>query len=538
MSGSQVFISYAWGGESEVVANEIEAILSENRIGLIRDKTDLGFKGLIKEFMERIGQGDAVVIVISDKYLRSKNCMFELLEIKEHGDFIKRVLPVILPDANIYDSLGIIGYIAYWEKKIKELNKGAKRLTSIADIQSISDEINLYTDIRGAFDQLAGLLSNMNLLTLDLMRSKQFSPLLDVLSVANQEKGDTPQEDKKKPPSAKEGKVLYHIPSMMEVESWSRCTVRVAWEELLLLEDLDIPEEDRLIESIRLGEVMQVALIESPAEGNFSIQPLTNQEQIVSEDEFTQWLFDVKPFKQGRFKLLLRVTLIQIVQGKERTKDIVLERTVTTESTVPRALPRFDVVKERIGVRNETEVRSLLYSVRKTALPPASRGGDVTFSSTEKPRTAFIRYLPYIASSFLILMGALWVYRTVAPDQKVILDGGQVVTNEGIDHGAGDGEVAIPAPPPAPNPDQIFIASIEPTDGNENSDPVWVLMKASQLDSFIRDSVKISVVSPVDTMGRNFGKIRYSDYSQVKDTLAVRRNRDLSPRSRTFYRVK
>lgn len=332
----QVFISYAWGGESELVANELEAVLRDNSFQLVRDKNDLGFKGLIRQFMEQIGQGSRVVLIISDKYLKSKNCMFELMEVAKKGEFHDRVFPIVLPDADIYDSLGIINYLKYWDQKIKELNARVRELDNLADTRKVQDDINLYTDIRGILDDLAGKLSDMNTLTLEIMRSKKYQPLLDSL---REKVHPAPS------PSRKEGKVIYHIPGMMQVQRWTRCTVRLAWEESILTEGLKIPEHERTIESIRLGNVMQVSLLEGADGNSFDIKALNNEEQAVFEDDFSEWLFDVKPLTIGNFVLILRVTLIQIIEGKERKKDIVLERNVITEASVPQALPRFETAE-------------------------------------------------------------------------------------------------------------------------------------------------------------------------------------------------
>src|ERR1700752_70864 len=91
-----VFISYAWGGESEEMVNKIDKSLKARGIKIVRDKRDLGYKGMIRKFMARIGQGNAVIVVISDKYLRSKNCMFELVEVAENKQFLDRVFPIVL----------------------------------------------------------------------------------------------------------------------------------------------------------------------------------------------------------------------------------------------------------------------------------------------------------------------------------------------------------------------------------------------------------------------------------------------------------
>ncbi|MBE7168954.1 MAG: hypothetical protein INR73_00085 [Williamsia sp.] len=41
---SEAFISYAWGGESEDIVNELDAFLQRKGLTIVRDKRDLGFK--------------------------------------------------------------------------------------------------------------------------------------------------------------------------------------------------------------------------------------------------------------------------------------------------------------------------------------------------------------------------------------------------------------------------------------------------------------------------------------------------------------
>ncbi len=173
----KVFVSYAWGGESENIVNQIDQAFQERGITFIRDKRDLGFKGLIREFMREIGAGQAIVAVISDKYLRSKNCMFELVEIASHSDFYGRIFPVVLPDAKIYDSLDRIEYIKYWDDKIKQLNEAMKSIEVQANLQGIREDIDLYTRVRGTIAGLMDILQNMNTLTADMHQKSQFEEL-------------------------------------------------------------------------------------------------------------------------------------------------------------------------------------------------------------------------------------------------------------------------------------------------------------------------------------------------------------------------
>ncbi|MDG1277807.1 MAG: toll/interleukin-1 receptor domain-containing protein [Algoriphagus sp.] len=429
MGLQQVFISYAWGGESEQVANELEAILKSNQIDLIRDKNNLGFKGLIREFMEQIGKGDFVVLIISDKYLKSKNCMFELMEVAKRGSFLDRIFPIVLPDAAIYDGLGILSYLKYWDKKLKDLNASAKELDSLEKINTIQTEINLFAEIRTAIDELAGTLSNMNTLSIEIMRSKSYQPLIEALKSSVSDTTETPAPTS----SRKEGKVLYHIPGTMQVLSWTRCTVRLAWEEILLKEGLKIPEEEQVIESIRLGEIMQVSLNEGQSGSNFEIKALNNEEQFILSDDFTEWLFDVKPLVAGDFILILRVTLIQIILGKERKKDIVLERNVKTAANVPKALAKYETAESNLSppefsfeysgseeVKMESKIGDL--PIPKNT-PTSFSKPTVSSPSPSIPKAGgksiFKKILPYAASLAGIILIAFFFfpsYDSSSPD--------------------------------------------------------------------------------------------------------------------------
>lgn len=172
-----VFISYAWKGESEEIVNQIDRALQERDIRIIRDKRDLGYKGSISEFMERIGRGSCVIVVISDKYLRSKNCMFELVEIAENKQFSDRIFPIVLSDARIYDPVDRLDYVEYWEGEKARLNQRIKNLSDVSNLQGINEELNNYDRFRDRISGLTSTLKDMNTLTPDMHRDSDFSDL-------------------------------------------------------------------------------------------------------------------------------------------------------------------------------------------------------------------------------------------------------------------------------------------------------------------------------------------------------------------------
>lgn len=179
-AAKEIFVSYAWGGESEEIVNQLDAAFQAKGITLVRDKRDLGFKGLIKEFMTQLGRGKGVIVVISEKYLKSENCMFELVEIARNGDFYDRIFPIVLADANIYKPIDRVKYVQYWEQQIQELDEALKSVGS-ANLQGLREDIDLYVKIRETIAGLTDTLKNMNALTPEEHRESGFAALIEAV---------------------------------------------------------------------------------------------------------------------------------------------------------------------------------------------------------------------------------------------------------------------------------------------------------------------------------------------------------------------
>lgn len=195
LQNDEVYISYAWGGESEKIADELDKAFQSQGITIIRDKRDLGYKGHIRRFMERIGQGKAVIMIISEKYLKSENCMFELMQAAKSGELENRVFPVVLDDARIYKATDRVRYVEYWQGRLIELEKAIAKMQEEAalfakenKIQEEDDlrkdfmpDIELFDEIKGNLPYLAEVLKNMNSLTPELHRQSGFKELINAV---------------------------------------------------------------------------------------------------------------------------------------------------------------------------------------------------------------------------------------------------------------------------------------------------------------------------------------------------------------------
>src|SRR4051812_5547192 len=124
----EIFFSYAWGDDNESgssreeILNELYESLIADGFQVIRDKNALRYKSLISDLTGQIGRGKFIVVAISDKYLKSTYCMLELLEIyrKSNSDIdemLKKIFPIVLDDAKIYNPEDRVDYLKFWEAK-------------------------------------------------------------------------------------------------------------------------------------------------------------------------------------------------------------------------------------------------------------------------------------------------------------------------------------------------------------------------------------------------------------------------------------
>ncbi len=134
----QVFVSYAWGDDTPAgqlrtkVVDDLCAVLGQQGIQVRRDRDEMRPGDLISEFMDRLADGDFILLVISDKYLRSEYCMYELFRIYRNcadksDRFLKKVIPIILPDSKIDSMTDRLQRAIHWtnlEKEQKPLVEG------------------------------------------------------------------------------------------------------------------------------------------------------------------------------------------------------------------------------------------------------------------------------------------------------------------------------------------------------------------------------------------------------------------------------
>ncbi len=116
-----VYLSYAWGGKSDALVDEFERRLPKN-FKLIRDKSAMWPGDWISRFMADIGRADLVLVLLSDKYLRSVYCMRELLHLfnTSLGDrdrLMQRMVPLVVGELKCARARDRDPYVTHWEEE-------------------------------------------------------------------------------------------------------------------------------------------------------------------------------------------------------------------------------------------------------------------------------------------------------------------------------------------------------------------------------------------------------------------------------------
>ena len=132
-----VYISYAWGGKDrkdlKAFAVRLHRAL-EDEFDVRRDEEATRPGDRISDFMREIGRGARVLVLLSDKYVRSANCMQELsyLYDRHRADprgLDEHVLPLMVDKDFRCGRDERIGYVRYWKDELARL----KQLTAGLD---------------------------------------------------------------------------------------------------------------------------------------------------------------------------------------------------------------------------------------------------------------------------------------------------------------------------------------------------------------------------------------------------------------------
>jgi hypothetical protein len=176
----KIFISYCWKNES--IVDEIDESFATDGITLIRDKRDTEYKDSFKEFMKKIRSTDSVLMIISDAYLKSKNCLYEVLETLKDENYKEHIYPIVLPDAKIYSPAERLEYLRYWKDEYSKLRELILQFSPDEAI-SVANDLRIMRDIAGSIVDFISIVSDWKNIPLETLRKNQFKEIKQKLGI-------------------------------------------------------------------------------------------------------------------------------------------------------------------------------------------------------------------------------------------------------------------------------------------------------------------------------------------------------------------
>lgn len=177
---NKIFISYCLTNES--VVNEIDESFPKGGVNFIRDKRNTDYKDSFKEFMKGIRSTDSVLMVVSDAYLKSRNCMYEVLETLKDENYKERIYPIVLSDAKIYSPAERLDYLDYWKDEHSKLKESISKFSPDEVISVISD-LKIIRDINGSIVDFISIVSDLKNIPLETLKRNQFKEIKQKLGI-------------------------------------------------------------------------------------------------------------------------------------------------------------------------------------------------------------------------------------------------------------------------------------------------------------------------------------------------------------------
>jgi hypothetical protein len=173
-----VFISYNWKTKS--AAQRLGTLLIKQGFKVSMDDWELSYKDDLPAFMESICTHDFAVLFISDKYLKSVNCMNEVLHAMKEQNSREKIIPILDDNVELFTPAGRVQYINYWADHLKrqtELTEGIDPLNAIEEFKILRQSRTISQDI-GDF---LVLLSRMVLRRISPLDIADYSEIIDYM---------------------------------------------------------------------------------------------------------------------------------------------------------------------------------------------------------------------------------------------------------------------------------------------------------------------------------------------------------------------
>ena len=129
-------------------------------IELHRDNIKIEKWGSIKEYMQSISNMDYTILLISDSYLKSANCMYEVLEVMRDRNYRDKVFPAVIY-SEIYNPITRAKYVKHWQNEFSELESTLKEI-NVQNLGKLNEDLKRRRDISSNIAEFLDVVSDMN----------------------------------------------------------------------------------------------------------------------------------------------------------------------------------------------------------------------------------------------------------------------------------------------------------------------------------------------------------------------------------------
>jgi tetratricopeptide (TPR) repeat protein len=177
-----IFLSYSWADTEQ--ADSIDTFFSSIGISVTRDVNSLTYRQSVKSFMSSIRDCDYAIILISNDYLKSPNCLFELIELYKEKEFSEKFLPIINDDTKVYSLEAKSEIVKYWQEKVESTGTLINTLQPTKTI-SLIEELKHYETIYSEIDSLLSSITDFKNISFSKGTNTNFKDIIEFIGLDN-----------------------------------------------------------------------------------------------------------------------------------------------------------------------------------------------------------------------------------------------------------------------------------------------------------------------------------------------------------------
>jgi len=173
----KIFLSYCH--KDKEIADRLDKFFITKNILLTRDVRDaLPYSNLVK-YMKTIRDHDYVIPLISDAYLKSTNCMFEVIQFIQEKKYIEKIFPIIVDKKDdIFNKEKHIKYLSFWQDRYKRFRNEINNLENSGTWPS-HVELDKIDKIQSNIGEFLNNIAELKCFPLDELENTNYKAILD-----------------------------------------------------------------------------------------------------------------------------------------------------------------------------------------------------------------------------------------------------------------------------------------------------------------------------------------------------------------------